>query len=97
MDGSALAEPYRFTFRARGPTLFGGFPVGPDAAGPKTITPNQRFELVYSTPIDLANELDAIAIGKLRPKPEPIGERGPATPPAASPASPTDPKIDPRS
>src|ERR1051325_13475 len=31
MDGSALAEPHRFTFRAQGPTLLGGTPVGPNA------------------------------------------------------------------
>ena len=63
MDGSALAEPYRFTFRVRGPTLLGGSPVGRDAArnvpqtaaqrGP-TIARDQPFALVYTAPVDLA-------------------------------------------
>ncbi|MEP6621782.1 MAG: Ig-like domain-containing protein [bacterium] len=60
MDGTALAEVYRFAFRARGPTLMGGSPVsGPPANGPrddrpKHIAPNTRFDLVYSAPVDLA-------------------------------------------
>ena len=54
MDGSALAEPYRFTFRARGPTLLGGSPV--DSTGPRSlhVRPDQPFSLVYSTAVDLA-------------------------------------------
>ena len=52
MDGSALAEPYRFTFRAQGPLLLGGTPVSADEHA-LHITPNQRFELVYSRPVDL--------------------------------------------
>ena len=53
MDGSALAEPYRFTFRGQGPLLLAGNPV---SAGEHAqhIAPNQRFELVYSRPVDLA-------------------------------------------
>ncbi|MEO5813743.1 MAG: Ig-like domain-containing protein, partial [Gemmatimonadaceae bacterium] len=62
MDGSALAEPYGFTFRVRGPTLLTGFPVGPPDTGQRAyagvpraehVVPNQKFELVYSTPVDL--------------------------------------------
>ncbi len=62
MDGTALAEPYRFTFRVRGPTLLTGFPLGPPDTGQRMspniaraehVTPNQRFELVYSAPVDL--------------------------------------------
>ena len=53
MDGSALAEPYRFTFRAQGPLLLGGTPVGAEERA-RHVTPNQRFELVYSRPVDLA-------------------------------------------
>src|SRR5262245_56840118 len=29
LDGSRLAEPYRFGFRVTGPTLLAGFPIGP--------------------------------------------------------------------
>ncbi|MEO8337710.1 MAG: Ig-like domain-containing protein, partial [bacterium] len=62
MDGSALAEPYGFAFRVRGPTLLTGFPVGPRDTGQRAyagipraehVVPNQKFELVYSTPVDL--------------------------------------------
>ena len=53
MDGSALAEPYRFTFRAQGPLLLAGNPVGADERA-LHVTPNQRFELVYTRPVDLA-------------------------------------------
>ncbi len=52
MDGSALAEPYRFTFRAQGPTLIEGYPVD-SARHPTQITPNQQFELAYSGAVDL--------------------------------------------
>ena len=52
MDGSALAEPYRFTFRAQGPVLLAGTPVSADERA-RHVTPNQRFELVYSRPVDL--------------------------------------------
>ena len=53
MDGSALAEPYRFTFRAQGPRLLAGSPATADER-PAHITPNQQFELVYSGAVDLA-------------------------------------------
>ncbi|HKN68631.1 MAG TPA: Ig-like domain-containing protein, partial [Gemmatimonadaceae bacterium] len=49
MDGSALAEPYQFTFRVHGPLLLGGTPV----TGSDHVEPNQRFALVYSSPVDL--------------------------------------------
>src|SRR5678816_4779064 len=56
MDGSALAEPYQFTFRAQGPVLLTGTPVGAagDGGVAQHIAPNQRFDLVYSRPVDLA-------------------------------------------
>jgi uncharacterized protein YfaS (alpha-2-macroglobulin family) len=56
IDGSALAEPHRFTFRVQGPTLIGGLPVSPEGRPrpPEHITPRQRFTLVYSAPVDLA-------------------------------------------
>src|SRR5688500_18389445 len=60
MDGSRLAEPHRFSFRAQGPMLLGGTPVGKDAPREAHVAPNQRFELVYSAPVDLAR-LSALA------------------------------------
>ncbi|HUF27256.1 MAG TPA: MG2 domain-containing protein [Gemmatimonadaceae bacterium] len=54
MDGSRLAEPHRFTFRAQGPTLLTGSPVAADIQRARHVAPNQRFELVYSAPVDLA-------------------------------------------
>jgi hypothetical protein len=53
MDGSSLAAPYRFTFRVRGPTLLFGIPVSRDNHADQ-LTPTQRFELVYTAPVDLA-------------------------------------------
>jgi len=53
MDGSALAEPYQFTFRAQGPVLLTGTPVGADQHA-LHVTPDQRFALVYSRSVDLA-------------------------------------------
>ncbi len=53
MDGSALAEPYGFTFHVQGPVLLAGSPVGPDRQHPMHVTPMQRFDLVYSSPVDL--------------------------------------------
>ncbi|MDB4912814.1 MAG: alpha-2-macroglobulin domain protein 2 [Gemmatimonadetes bacterium] len=56
MDGSALAEPYRFSFRVGGPTLLTGSPVGRSEGGrtfPAHITPTQKFDVVYSSPVDL--------------------------------------------
>ena len=49
MDGSALAQPYQFTFRVHGPLLLGGTP----GAGSDHVEPKQRFALVYSSPVDL--------------------------------------------
>ena len=54
MDGSRLAEPHRFTFRVQGPVLLTGSPVAPDAERAQHVAPDQRFELVYSAPVDLA-------------------------------------------
>ncbi len=53
MDGESLAEPYVFTFRVRGPRLLGGTPLR--AGGGFTVaTPSQRFDVVYSSPVDAA-------------------------------------------
>ena len=56
MDGGALAEAYRFTFRVQGPTALAGSPVGErqywgDIAS--HILPDQHFDVVYSAPVDL--------------------------------------------
>src|SRR5689334_6041820 len=52
MDGSALAEPYRFVFRVHGPMLLTGSPVYSRGVIDH-VTPTQRFSLVYSSPVDL--------------------------------------------
>ncbi|MES2179012.1 MAG: MG2 domain-containing protein [Gemmatimonadota bacterium] len=55
MDGSALAEPHRFSFRVQGPVLLMGSPVGPNQDDDAFhLTPNQRFDLIYSAAVDLA-------------------------------------------
>ena len=53
MDGSSLPEPYHFTFRAHGSMLLTGAPAGPLGAIADHVAPNQRFALVYSSPVDL--------------------------------------------
>ncbi|HKS07274.1 MAG TPA: MG2 domain-containing protein [Gemmatimonadaceae bacterium] len=53
MDGSALAEPYRFTFRVRGPMLLAGNPVNGANNLTEHVAPNQRFDVVYSSPAHL--------------------------------------------
>jgi Large extracellular alpha-helical protein len=53
MDGSRLARPFSFSFRVRGPQLIAGSPAdGRERA--RFLTPTTRFELVYSSPVDLA-------------------------------------------
>lgn len=53
MDGARLAEPHRATFRIRGPRLLAERPV---TRGGTTINlaQNQRFDFVYSEPVDAA-------------------------------------------
>ena len=51
MDGSALAAPYTFTFRVHGALLLTGLPVM--AGSGQFVAPNQRFSVVYSSPVDL--------------------------------------------
>lgn len=52
MDGASLERPYTFSFRVRGPALVAGSPA--NGQGPaRFLTPSSRFELVYSTPVDL--------------------------------------------
>ena len=52
MDGSRLKDPFTFTFTVSGPKVLTGLPVG---AGnrPKYLKPDQRFTVVFSTPVDL--------------------------------------------
>jgi uncharacterized protein YfaS (alpha-2-macroglobulin family) len=52
MDGSRLEAPYTFSFRVRGARLLAGSPV---SAGnrPRFITPQSRFELLFSIVPDL--------------------------------------------
>jgi hypothetical protein len=50
-----LPEPYRFSFRAQGPTIVYASP-GPTARGDWTNLPlDARFSIVYSSPVDLAS------------------------------------------
>ncbi len=51
MDGSRLDAPYTFAFRVRGPKLLAGSPVSQHNQ-PRFVTPQSRFELVFSTPVD---------------------------------------------
>ncbi|HZH40666.1 MAG TPA: Ig-like domain-containing protein, partial [Gemmatimonadales bacterium] len=52
MDGSRLAEPYRYSFRVSGPRVLSGQPAGP-GLNPPYLKPDAVFELVISTPVDL--------------------------------------------
>ena len=51
MDGSALAEPYKYSFRVHGALLLTASPVM--TGGGNFVAPNQRFTVVYSSPVDL--------------------------------------------
>ena len=51
LDGSRLAEPYRFTFRVTGPEILAGDPVGPSDQ-PRFLGPEPTFRLVTSAPVD---------------------------------------------
>ena len=51
MDGSRLAEPYRFSFRVRGPRVLTGVPVGPDRQ-PRFLSLRPAFELVLDAAPD---------------------------------------------
>jgi len=51
LDGSRLAEPYRFGFRVGGPSILAGLPVGPGETS-KFLTPSQPFTVAISAPAD---------------------------------------------
>ncbi len=55
MDGSALSQPYHFTFRVHGPILLVTMPFGSGREPQRRrIVPGQQLQLVYSSPVDLA-------------------------------------------
>lgn len=58
MDGSALAAPYRFSFRVRGPQLVAGSPVAPGDTA-RWLPARPRLELVWSAPVELARVSEA--------------------------------------
>jgi uncharacterized protein YfaS (alpha-2-macroglobulin family) len=53
MDGSTLAEPYRFSFRVNGPRVLAGSPAGPGHVA-RFLAPDARFTLALSAPADSA-------------------------------------------
>ena len=53
MDGARLARPYTFSFRVRGPSLVAGSLVSASERS-RYLTPTARFEVVYSSRVDLA-------------------------------------------
>ena len=61
MDGERLPEPFTFTFRVRGPVLFGVRPLQSRQVTDQ-ITPDQRFDLIYGAPVDLARLSAAVFI-----------------------------------
>src|SRR5687768_2997686 len=65
MDGERLPEPAVFSFRVRGPVLLGVRPLQ-DRQVTEQITPDQRFDLVYGAPVDLAR-LSAAAFIEMSP------------------------------
>ncbi|HEX2780916.1 MAG TPA: alpha-2-macroglobulin family protein [Gemmatimonadaceae bacterium] len=53
MDGAKLERPYTFAFRISGPRLLAGTPV--DSLNTRDdVLPNQKFDLVWSMPVDPA-------------------------------------------
>ncbi len=53
MDGSALAEPYRWSVRVRGPQVLAGLPAGPGLVA-RFLPAEARFQVVLSAPADPA-------------------------------------------
>ena len=53
MDGSKLAEPYRFTFRVGAPRVLTVRPAGP-RADRRFLPQDAQFEMVVSAPVELA-------------------------------------------
>ena len=53
MDGSALAEPYRWAIRVSGPQVLAGLPAGPGLVA-RFLPPDARFQIVLSAPADPA-------------------------------------------
>ncbi len=61
MDGSRLAQPYRFTFRVRGPEVLTGSPVGMYRR-PEHLRERTKFELVTSSPVNLERFAAAVRL-----------------------------------
>lgn len=53
MDGSRLSQPHQFVFRVRGATLLASRPAS-EWAQATNLPPDQRFEVLYSEPVDTA-------------------------------------------
>jgi hypothetical protein len=51
MDGGALAQPYRFSFRVQGPAIVYALPRN-ESGGWGSLALDQRFDVVYSMPTD---------------------------------------------
>ena len=51
LDGSRLAEAYRFSFRVTGPQVLSSDPVS-DGEIPRFLTPNQQFRIATASPVD---------------------------------------------
>lgn len=59
MDGTRLAQPYRFSFRVSGPAILAGSPVNADEH-PIHLTAAPAFHLVLSAPVDPARVARAV-------------------------------------
>src|SRR5690606_17065299 len=53
MDGSRLEGDYRHTFRVAPPAVLGGTPAGPNVEA-RHVTPEPRFDVLVSAPVDPA-------------------------------------------
>ncbi|MDQ2670266.1 MAG: MG2 domain-containing protein, partial [Gemmatimonadota bacterium] len=61
MDGARLEEPFRFSFRVRGPKVLAGSPAGAEET-PRFLTPDARFQIVLDAPADPARIASAVRI-----------------------------------
>ena len=73
MDGARLERPYTFDFRVSGPRLLGGTPVA-DGATPTNLTPDVKFNLVWSAIVD-ADRVAAASYVALSPSCATTGAR----------------------
>ncbi|HEY2806563.1 MAG TPA: MG2 domain-containing protein [Gemmatimonadales bacterium] len=61
MDGSKLAEAYRFSFRIGGPRVLTGSPMRPDFNAPY-VRPTTAIEILVSAPVDLPSVSEMVRI-----------------------------------